>query len=61
MASLVAEKAREKAGAAYEKLQMILDSEGHDESCVLRCVEDVEHKNWKNGFVHSCEVCKDDE
>lgn len=61
MATLVAEKAREKAAVAYDKLEMILDSEGHDPDCVLRCVEDTEHENWKRGFEHACTLCGDDE
>ena len=61
MATLEAERAREKAAIAYEKLVEILDREGHGPDCALRCIEDTDHQQWKRGFEHECTVCGDDE
>ncbi len=50
------EKAREKVAISLDRLDELLDDDGHGEDCVLRCflIDD-------EGHDHSCDVCGDDE
>ena len=48
------DRLREKTWRAYDALVDALDEDGHDEDCVLRCIE------RRCEQPHSCGVCRTD-
>lgn len=46
------------AGALQRALMDVVNREGHDESCALRCVPP---DNLECGREHDCSVCDEDE